>query len=192
VSLTDGSLGAINACVQTLKQNGVQCAYPPLPSQGPAAQHLHGHETLFQKPRQTVHEEELMQRLADSNENKVVVSSLRWGERQAANADILLAADVVYDPDVVPALVQQLVLDLHGPCTALIASVERSPATLATFVDACIACGLHVQELCREPLSQTAAKQGAGQKQPTLLFACAALEQDSVIVLHEISSETRA
>lgn len=192
VTLTDGNAEAVKACLQTMRQNGVPATYMPLSSEDPAEGCLQGLGSRVQNDgRNTLHEKVHMQQVASSTPD-VVVSVSPWGKRRVAAADVLLGADVVYDPEVVPALVQQLLLDLRGPCTALIASVERCASTLAAFMHACITCGLRVQEVCRERLLHAATRQCEGKTWPAQLYACAALEQEGMVVLHRVSCEGTA
>ncbi|KAL1475314.1 hypothetical protein MTO96_019979 [Rhipicephalus appendiculatus] len=66
------------------------------------------------------------------------VETLHWGEHESfeerCTADIILGADLVYDPEVVPALVVTLAALLAHGGTAYIASTIRNPETRALFL----------------------------------------------------------
>ncbi|KAL3172443.1 hypothetical protein MRX96_043355 [Rhipicephalus microplus] len=66
------------------------------------------------------------------------VETLHWGEHESfeerCTADVILGADLVYDPQVVPALVTTLAAVLEHGGTAYIASTVRNPETRALFL----------------------------------------------------------
>lgn len=66
------------------------------------------------------------------------VEMLRWGDHESfvesCTADVILGADLVYDPEVVPALVETLTALLKKGGTAYIASTIRNPETRALFL----------------------------------------------------------
>ena len=64
----------------------------------------------------------MFDRTAHSSCPVVCAGVLRWGTGRRVPADVVLAADVAYDPDLIPALVEQLVLQLQAGCVAYIAS----------------------------------------------------------------------
>jgi len=74
----------------------------------------------------------------------------------AKEVDFVLAADVVYEPAVVPGLVRVLaglILDEDGisrPVEALVAATLRNPATLRLFLEEVATAGLAVVEVSRE------------------------------------------
>jgi Lysine methyltransferase len=75
------------------------------------------------------------------------VCRLSWDSDVAAiGADVILAADVVYDLAVIPALVHRLRIELASSprAVALVASVVRNHDTHAAFLAACTDAGLHV------------------------------------------------
>ncbi|KAH6942657.1 hypothetical protein HPB50_008980 [Hyalomma asiaticum] len=66
------------------------------------------------------------------------VEMLCWGDHESfaesCTADVILGADLVYDPEVVPALVETLTALLEKGGTAYIASTIRNPETRALFL----------------------------------------------------------
>ena len=83
------------------------------------------------------------------------VEALDWTEASeeslrhiSSETDVIIAADVVYDPSVVPALVRVLSILLeHGDGSrALIAATIRNPLTLQTFLDSLSNAALQVVE----------------------------------------------
>ena len=72
-------------------------------------------------------------------------------------ADVVLGSDVVYDPDGLPPLVEQLHLQLAQSASyALIASVARNTDTLARFVHMCTDVGLTSEEVHRRRGAESA------------------------------------
>ncbi|KAJ6486109.1 hypothetical protein C8R47DRAFT_1321037 [Mycena vitilis] len=61
--------------------------------------------------------------------------------------DLILGADIVFDPDLIPPLVEVLRLALRPQNTALIALTVRNPATMQTFTDGVQGRGLHLEKL---------------------------------------------
>jgi Lysine methyltransferase len=96
------------------------------------------------------------------------VCRLSWDSDVAIGADVILAADVVYDPYVVPALVHRLRVELASSprAVALVASVVRNHDTHATFLAACTDAGLHVRT--RETSDGTGGRTG----QHRVRFCC--------------------
>ncbi|KAJ7757469.1 hypothetical protein B0H16DRAFT_665219 [Mycena metata] len=70
--------------------------------------------------------------------------------REEVDADLILGADIVFDPNLIPALVAvlRLALESHSrPRTALIALTIRNPATTQKFTDAVRDSGLILEKL---------------------------------------------
>lgn len=67
---------------------------------------------------------------------------------------VIVAADVIYDPDLVPLLVETLAVLLAPQTFALIAATVRNPSTLDLFKQTCARCGLLVDKLNLPPPSQ--------------------------------------
>ena len=129
-------------CAATLERNGVRTT-PLVPPQQSMPE---AHETDFPSDG---HGTAKFDRTTHSSCPVVCAGVLRWGTGRRIPADVVLAADVAYDPDLIPALVEQLVLQLQAGCVAYIASAERIAATLTTFVDCCQRSGLEVAEIAR-------------------------------------------
>ena len=128
------------------------------------------------------------------------VELLKWGSR-CVEADVIVAADVIYDESVLGSLVQQLRMQLrrtHGceeyqgavdtcldarhvvaqqGAVAMIASTVRNPETLNSFVTQCTAAGLVVREL-----------DTAKESHPAIQWQyCQALEGKEELLLHHLS-----
>jgi len=83
----------------------------------------------------------------------VTCEQLRWEAPGRVEADIILGADLLYDPGVIPDLVRLIscARDATGaPAVALIATAVRNEATLAKFLAAAGAAGLEVEDLSEE------------------------------------------
>ncbi|KAJ7665208.1 hypothetical protein DFH06DRAFT_309176 [Mycena polygramma] len=61
--------------------------------------------------------------------------------------DLILGADIVFDPDLIPPLVEVLRLAVRPQNTALIALTVRNPATMRKFTDAVQTSGLCLEKL---------------------------------------------
>ena len=83
----------------------------------------------------------------------VSCEELRWEAPGRVEADVVLGADLLYDPGVIPDLVRLIshARDPAGaPAEALIATAVRNEATLAKFLAAAGAAGLEVEDLSEE------------------------------------------
>jgi hypothetical protein len=86
-------------------------------------------------------------------------------------ADVVVATDVVYDGAIVPALVEQLVLQLMNGATAFVASAERNKVTLEGFLHMCRESDLLVEQVVRtvtdprQGVACAAGSQGLSQQQ---------------------------
>jgi predicted nicotinamide N-methyase len=89
---------------------------------------------------------------ADGPASTVCVRELAWEKAAEAAAelesDVVLAADVIYDPLSLPCLVAAL-RALMSDC-ALVFAVPRQPATLTKFFDAAGEAGLSVEEVSED------------------------------------------
>ena len=105
-----------------------------------------------------VHEQVLrVLRANAADTDRVDVQPLDWldpgaadGWLPAADPDVLLGSDLVYDRDIIPALVQVLARLLRAPGrlrTALIASTQRNQATLDQFLAALADADIAVDEV---------------------------------------------
>ena len=137
----------------------------------------------------------------------VTVEVLGWGSR-CVEADIIVAADVIYDESVLGSLVKQLQMQLRGEigcdeepgvgttipdaqgveaeerAVAVIASTVRNPETLNSFVKQCKAAGLIVRELERVHLGHN----NRTEFPPTIRWQhCQALEANEELILHRVS-----
>lgn len=83
------------------------------------------------------------------------VETLCWGDHEnfeeRCTADVILGADLVYDPEVVPALVATLAALLAHGGTAYIASTIRNPETRALFLSELADQALLQYEPCTGP-----------------------------------------
>ena len=83
----------------------------------------------------------------------VSCEQLRWEAPGRVEADLILGADLLYDPGVITDLVR-LISRAHNaagtPSEALIATAVRNEATLAKFLAAAGAAGLEVEDLSEE------------------------------------------
>jgi hypothetical protein len=123
---------------------------------------------------------------------RMKAQKLAWGSREIP-ADVVVAADVVYDADAVRALVKQLRLQLrpdHGiqqsrdgrACIAYVATAVRNSETLEGFMSGCEASGLHVSVVEHAQLG-TSDPSSASR----LSFChCIAFGQGHRMVLHKI------
>ena len=83
----------------------------------------------------------------------VSCEELRWEAPGRVEADVVLGADLLYDPGVIPDLVRLIshARDPAGaPAEALIATAVRNEATLAKFLAAAGAASLEVEDLSEE------------------------------------------
>ncbi len=81
-------------------------------------------------------------------QHPVVVGSLEWDRPlvELGGVELVLAADVTYDPQVVPALVGLIAALLRrGAAAAYISALQRNPATLQCFEAAAGAVGLRCE-----------------------------------------------
>ena len=153
VTITDGDDDAVTNALQTLHRNEVSAACIPL-TDPPADSTASDTRSLASEPQQMRACKKEAQLSASQQGCKrtqatVQVSRLRWGAGTVVPADLILAADVVYDPDVLPDLVAQLAAQLTccPGATALVAAVQRNPETAAGFVRQCRAAGMTVATL---------------------------------------------
>eukprot|EP00892_Ulva_mutabilis_P011082 jgi/Ulvmu1/8346/UM042_0052.1 len=111
----------------------------------------------------------------------VRVELLEWGT-EVVEADVVLAADVVYDDDAIRRLVVQLKAQLVGPTAdAYVVSEVRCPDTLQLFLDECAWHGLHA---CLEEAAVT----DCGKGGPVRIHHCWELEQRHEVVLHRVTA----
>lgn len=191
VILTDGSTEALSVCAQTLLRNGIDVQAEAATSEGAcfvdqsaAAQQACPPSC---KPAADCR--------AAAARPQVQLQQLRWGCGLVPAADVVLAADVVYDPAAVPALVQQLRMHVAAGAQAVVCSLERQRSTMDAFLEACSDAALQVIEIGRtsgsaqEPCSGS----NAGRHQLPVHFAHCHLLTDSAvaIVLHRVHARHR-
>lgn len=109
------------------------------------------------------------------------VRVLEWGS-EAVDAEVVLAADVVYDPELLTQLVAQLQAQLRGPSLyAFVATAVRNPETLQRFLDECGGHGLRARV-------EEAATTGQGPGMRVRFHHCCELEKGHQVVLHRITA----
>lgn len=109
----------------------------------------------------------------------VVVRELEWGS-EAVDADVVVAADVVYDHDAIEQLALQLQAQLCGPSgCAFLATAVRCPDTLQRFLDACVGRGLRARLVVSALTAQAASM-------PVHFHHCCEFEGSHRVVLHEV------
>jgi hypothetical protein len=137
--VTDSSAAALDNCARTLARNGV-------PSRRAAAL-----SALPPPPPSPTHKDDG----GFAGAPVATLCHLDWAEVGViGNADVILAADVVYDPGVIPVLVRRLATELGSSSaasttapTALIASERRNCGTHEAFRAACTAMGMQTRVL---------------------------------------------
>lgn len=85
--------------------------------------------------------------------NLPVTSSIMQNEM---NSDVILGADLVFDPSLIPALVRTIVLALQpGPCptekVVFLSLTLRREDTFAKFVQTCVKAGLRMEDVRFSP-----------------------------------------
>lgn len=96
----------------------------------------------------------------EANGARAEVLELAWEEVTPARAaalrpSVVIAADVIYDPEAIPALVcalRNLLSAAEGDAFALILVTPRRPASQAAFLETCAASHLSVQDATEELL----------------------------------------
>lgn len=124
----------------------------------------------------------------------IILQHLEWGAGLHAPAEAVVAADVVYDPDVLPALVAQLRAHAAHGAHAYVCSTVRQPATMAAFEALCQQSALHLQELhrfggndkSRESSCKRAADAHAAESTVQFMHCSMLNENGADIVLHKV------
>lgn len=71
-----------------------------------------------------------------SDNSKAQVQLLDWCVGGSIDADLIVGADIVFDKDIVPSLVETIVEAIHrNSCQAIISSVIRNEETYRTFYE---------------------------------------------------------